>query len=221
MQRVGAHRKSINKAMTKVAAKGQNKKRDAILRARKALDDLRTNPFEVGQLLSKSGRLSKTVTQNNKFHINYIFNGKRAAHKASATLHNHPNPFPKLKLSTLPPSSKDIKNSLRLGNYGLVASVEGTNFRYSRGKRFDRAGEFETMALRQKVEGMMEKFEDRIKKIKDITPDQVFLTQDRMYQRLNKQGLLRYRVRPTPEVAARRKQFQSNADRLLDWIFRD
>jgi hypothetical protein len=196
-------------------------KRESILRSRKALDELKNNPVEVGQLVSKSGRLSKTVTQDNKFKVDYVFKGKKAGSKAAATLHNHPQPYPKLKLTTSPPSSGDVLNTLKRGNYGLVVSAEGTQFRVSRGKKFDSVGEFETKILRQQVGATLDTFENRIKKMKNLTPDQVYLTRERLYQNLNKQGLIRYRVRPTPEVAARRKQFQTNADKILDWIFRD
>ena len=194
-----------------------------MLRIRAALEDASKHKVEVGYVVSKSGKISQMVTQNNPNAVQYKFNDKLLPYTAKnlGTVHNHPNQFPKLNLTANPPSGPDIVNNLHRGDYGFVADQQGSQFRYSRGKKFDKAGEFETIALINKTTRKLSTFKEKIQKMSKLSADQKLMTQDRFYQRLNQEGLIRYRVRPTPELKARREKFQANADRVLDWIFRD
>lgn len=208
---------------TKIVRVDPHSRKASVLRVRAALEDASKHKVEVGYVVSKSGKLSQMVTQNNPNQVQYKFKDKLLPYTAknSATIHNHPDQFPKLKLTANPPSGPDIVNNLHRGDYGFVADAQGSQFRYSRGAKFDKAGEFETIALINKTAKQLSKFKERIQKMDKLSPDQKLMTQDRLYQRLNKEGLIRYRVRPTPELKVRREKFQANADKVLDWIFRD
>jgi hypothetical protein len=206
---------------------GLHSKKAQVLRVRAALEDAAKNKVEVGYLVSKSGKLSQQVTQNSIKSVDYVFNGKRIPKNspALATIHSHPATYP--KLTTSPPSSADIRNTLsrsknsKSPHYGyVVSSNDGSQFRYSQGPQYDKASDVMKHHLNRTVDKKIAAFEDAIGRNTKYSADIKFLIQDRFYQRLNQEGLLRYRVRPSDKLKTKRALVKNGADKFIDGIFK-
>ena len=202
-------------------------KKASVLRVRAALEDAAKSKVEVGYVVSQSGKLSKRVTQNSVKSVGYVFNGKRLPTnaKTAATIHSHPNIYP--KVTTLPPSRADVNNTLTRSkgkiesHYGMVVSSgDGSQFRYSRGKQYDKASPIMQHHLDRTVDKKMAKFEEVITRNTKYSPDVKALIQDRFYTRLNQEGLIRYRVRPSDKLRAKRALVKDGADKFIDSVFR-
>lgn len=205
----------------------QHSKKAAVLRARAALEDAAKHNVEVGYVINRSGRLSEKVTQNSIRSVGYIFKGKRLPDSTNiaATIHNHPATYP--TLTTSPPSRGDISNTLKRSksikdpHYGMVVSSnDGSQFRYSRGKQYDKASSVMQQHLDRTIDKKLAKFEDAINRNTKYSPDVKALIQDRFYTRLNQEGLIRYRVRPSDKLRAKRALVKDGADKFIDGIFR-
>lgn len=191
----------------------------AYMRAEAALDDLAKSKTEAGYLVSKSGKISKKVSQNSPTSIIYRFKNKNVGAKPgiAAKLHNHNLPPAYHKaLTSFPPSSSDIFNSLKTGKMGaVISSKDGSKFRYSMGQRLEKALPIDRPAIIQNLENKTKLIQKQISQRKDLTPDEKVLTLDRYFQHLNKQKIIRYRSKPSESLALRRKELAPKLDNIL------
>jgi len=215
---IKAYKRQIGNKIVRV---GPSSRKASVLRIREALKDAAKSKVEVGYVVSKSGRISKKVTNNSVDSVAYKFNDKLLPKKspASATIHNHPNIYP--TLTTSPPSSADIKNTISRGNYGyVVSSGDGSQFRYSRGKAWDNASLAMQHHLNRTVAKKLGTLDASLSLNTKYHPNLKFLIRDRFYQRLNQEGLIRYRVRPSDKLKEKRDKVRADADQYIDSILK-
>ena len=194
----------------------------AYMRAEAALEDLAKSKTEAGYIVSKSGKISKKVSQNSPTSILYRFKNRDvgAVPGIAAKLHNHNPPASYQKaLTSFPPSISDIFNSLKTEKVGVViSSKDGSKFRYSMGQRLKQALPIERKAIIQNLEDKTRLIHTQISQRKDLTPDEKVLTLDRYFQHLNKQKVIRYRSKPSEALALRRKELSPKLDEILKEI---
>jgi hypothetical protein len=209
------NRKLNIKSFTRTLANGKtirvapHSRKAAVLRAREALQELAKSKTEAGYVVSKSGKLSKKISQNAQTSISYRLKGKELGARKGIVAKLHSHNLPKNNLTAYPPSVADITNSLKTQKIGAVISAkDGSMFRYSAGQKLDKALPLERKALVQKLEKEMREFQAKTLKQKDLTGEQKILALDNYFQDLSKQKLIRYRSRPSEKFKQAREKFK-------------
>lgn len=186
-------------------------KRAAILRAREALKELAKSKTEAAYVMSKSGRLSKKISQNNLTLVKYEVKGRRLPTKnVAASLHNHPNINSPISV----PSQKDIIGTLQVDDIGLViSSGDMSMFRYRPGRKL--AGQQSRNQFINKINESLTSISEDLKR-RNASSAQKALVLDRYYQRLNNAGFIRYRSKPSEKLKTLRSKNKDKLDSYLD-----
>lgn len=188
-------------------------KRGAILRAREALKDLAKSKTEAAYVMSKSGRLSKKISQNNPTLVKYEVKGRKIdSRNISATLHNHPQLNSSSPISV--PSQKDLIGTLQIDKIGMViSSGDKTMFRYRPGRKL--AGEQSRNQFINRIDKSLDTIVADLKK-RNASSAQKALVLDRYYQRLNNDGFIKYRSKPSERFKKLRVTNKDKLDTYLD-----